>query len=224
MNFNIAIDGPAGAGKSTIAKSLSERLGFLYVDTGALYRAMAYGFIRRGIRADEHVKISQEAGTMKICLSHTEQGQQVYLDEENITAHIRAEEVGRMASIISGIPQVREALFSLQKKIASEHDVVMDGRDIGTHILPKADLKIFLTASVDTRADRRYKELIEKGQLCDREQIKSDIRERDERDMNRDIAPLRQAEDAHMIDSSDMTVDDVVEAIYALVQEKRARV
>lgn len=216
MSYNIAIDGPAGAGKSTIAKKVASELQFLYVDTGAMYRAMACYFIRNGISEDETEKMASQADQAKITLKHTEEGQQVFLDEENITHLLREEAVGRMASVCSAVPQVREALLSLQKDLAAGYDVVMDGRDIGTNILPQADLKIFLTASSQTRARRRFDELSAKGVPCDQEQIEADIIDRDRRDMSREIAPLRQADDAHYIDSSHMTIDEVTETILNL--------
>ncbi len=221
MGFNIAIDGPAGAGKSTIAKGLAGRLGFLYVDTGAMYRAVAYYMLTHGIRADDGEAVGAACGDIDISLRYADGIQKVYLNGEDISGEIRREEVGNMASVVSTYPAVREKLLDLQRGIAAEHDVIMDGRDIGTCILPHAQLKIYLTASVQTRAGRRYKELEEKGEPADPDQIERDIEERDYRDMHRDTAPLRAAEDAVTVDSSDMTVEEVIDAIDRLYEKRR---
>lgn len=216
MGYNIAIDGPAGAGKSTIAKRVAKEMGFVYVDTGAMYRALAVYFLKQGLRADETEKISEACKGAEVTLQYEDGVQQVYLNGENVTSLLREEAVGNMASVSSAIKEVRAQLLELQREMARTKDVVMDGRDIGTNILPHADVKVYLTASVETRAKRRYLELTEKGTTCNLEEIARDIEERDTRDMNRDIAPLRQAEDAVLVDSSDMTIDEVVEAIKAL--------
>lgn len=216
MGYNIAIDGPAGAGKSTIAKRVAKEKGFVYVDTGAMYRALAIYFLKQQLQADETEKIAKACKQADVTLQYEDGVQQVYLNGENVTGMLREEAVGNMASITSAIPEVRAQLLELQRGLASSKDVVMDGRDIGTHILPNADVKVYLTASVQTRAKRRYLELEEKGIPCDMEEIAHDIEARDARDMNREIAPLRQAEDAVLIDSSDMTIDEVVDAIKAL--------
>ena len=213
MPINIAIDGPAGAGKSTVAKALAKEMGYIYVDTGAMYRAMALYFIRQGINRENEKEVEEACGQIEITISYENHSQQVILNGENVSELIRREEVGNMASKVSAVPEVRAHLLNLQKELARTQDVVMDGRDIGTCVLPEADVKIFLTASVETRALRRYKELEEKGVSCDLEEIKKDIKERDERDCTRKIAPLRQAEDAVLIDSSDMTIEEVVKAI-----------
>lgn len=216
MAFNIAIDGPAGAGKSTIAKKTAEALSYIYVDTGAMYRALAVHFLEKGIAAEDTAGIIAAAREAEVSIRYEEGVQQVYLNGENISSRLRTEEVGNMASMTSPIPEVRERLLELQRSLARERDVIMDGRDIGTNILPDADVKVYLTASVETRAKRRYDELTEKGLACDYEEIAKDIRERDERDMNRETAPLRQAEDAVLVDSSDMTIPEVVETIVRL--------
>lgn len=218
MTYNIAIDGPAGAGKSTIAKRVSGELSFIYVDTGAMYRSIALYLLREDISATdvEAVKVALE--DVEIAIQYVNGEQHVLLNGEDVSGQIRTEEVGNMASKSSALPCVRAKLLELQKKLAREHDVVMDGRDIGTNILPDAQLKIYLTASVDTRASRRYKELIEKGTDCDLEAIKKDIEQRDYQDMHRETAPLMQAKDAVYLDSSDMTIDQVVEKIKSLAK------
>ncbi len=216
MGYNVAIDGPAGAGKSTIAKLVAKEKGYIYVDTGAMYRALAVHFLDQGIAAEDTAGIIAAAREAEVSIRYEEGVQQVYLNGENISSRLRTEEVGNMASMTSPIPEVRERLLELQRSLARERDVIMDGRDIGTNILPDADVKVYLTASVETRAKRRYEELTEKGMACDYDEIAKDIRERDERDMNRETAPLRQAEDAVLVDSSDMTIPEVVETIVRL--------
>lgn len=222
MNKNIAIDGPAGAGKSTIAKQLAKSLGLVYVDTGAMYRGLAVYFLREGFSADDEAGISAAVKNAEVTIQYEDGQQQVYLNGENVTAFLRTEETGKMASASSVYSAVRAHLLDLQRGLAAKTPVVMDGRDIGTVILPDAGLKIFLTASVDERARRRILELKEKGEAVDENQIKKDIIERDERDMNRPIAPLKQAEDAIYLDTSDMNIDEVVETIKKLYEEKHA--
>ncbi len=221
MSFQIAIDGPAGAGKSTVAKLLAGKLSFLYVDTGAMYRAIAIDLLNHGIAAEDADGIAAACANLTVSLGYEGGVQRVYLNGEDVTGELRREEVGNMASAASTYPVVREKLLNLQREIAAAHDVIMDGRDIGTCILPDAQLKIYLTASVQTRALRRYKELEEKGEPADLTQIEQDIRERDDRDMNREIAPLRVAGDAVTVDSSDMTIEEVVETICRLYEERR---
>ena len=221
MGFNIAIDGPAGAGKSTIAKGVAKELGFIYVDTGAMYRAMALYFIRNHIDAGDEQEITKACEDIHVSIAYENCEQQILLNKENVNGYIRNEEVGNMASATSVYPAVRAKLLDLQRNLAGTADVIMDGRDIGTCVLPNAPLKIFLTASVETRAQRRYQELKEKGQDCNFEDICKDIKERDERDMNRSIAPLKQAEDAILVDSSDMTIKEVTDTIIAFVNERR---
>ena len=217
MGFNVAIDGPAGAGKSTIAKLVAKEKGFIYVDTGAMYRAIALHLLRKGVTPDEKDRFAAECADADVTIRYVDGVQQVLLNGENVSGLIRTEEVGNMASSSSVDKDVRAILLDLQRNLAKENDVVMDGRDIGTNILPNADVKVYLTASVEERATRRFKELTEKGQECDFEKIKADIKERDERDMNREIAPLKQAEDAVLIDSSDMTIEEVKDAICKLI-------
>lgn len=216
MGYNIAIDGPAGAGKSTIAKQVAKEKGFIYVDTGAMYRGLAIHFLENGIEAEEKEKIAEACKDADVTIRYEDGQQQVYLNGKNITAKLREEAVGNMASKSSAIPEVRAKLLELQRELARKEDVIMDGRDIGTCVLPDADVKVFLTASVETRAKRRYDELVEKGVACDLEEIARDIAERDERDSTREIAPLKQAEDAVLVDSSHMTIEEVVAAIVKL--------
>lgn len=213
MGYNVAIDGPAGAGKSTIAKLVAKEKGYIYVDTGAMYRALAIHFLKRGIAPENTAAVVEACRGADVSIRYEGGVQQVYLNGENVTGMLRTEEVGNMASRTSAIPEVREKLLELQRTLARENDVIMDGRDIGTNILPDADVKIYLTASVETRAKRRYDELKEKGEDCDLEQIAQDIKARDERDMNRETAPLKQAEDAILVDSSYMTIPEVVSEI-----------
>ncbi|MCD7826714.1 MAG: (d)CMP kinase [Clostridiaceae bacterium] len=216
---SIAIDGPAGAGKSTIAKCVAKELGFIYVDTGAMYRSMALYFLRNQIPAGDEEKISEACRDITVSLAYENGEQQVLLNGENVNAFIRTEEVSRMTSDTSKYPKVREKLLSLQRDLAKEKDVIMDGRDIGTCVLPDADLKIYLTASSKERARRRYLEQRERGIACELDQIEKDIIARDEQDMNRAVAPLRQAEDAVLVDASDMTIREVVEKFISLYRE-----
>ena len=221
MGYQIAIDGPAGAGKSTIAKLLAERKGFIYVDTGAMYRGLAWYFLTKGIRPDDEEAVTKACEEVKIDIAYENGKQQIYVNDKNITDHLREEAVGNMASKSSAVPAVRARLLELQRDLARREDVVMDGRDIGTSVLPDADVKIFLTASVDTRAGRRYNELLGKGESCDYAQIAADIEERDRRDTTREISPLCRAEDAELIDSSEMTIEEVVEKIESFCRESR---
>lgn len=216
MGYNVAIDGPAGAGKSTIAKLVAKEKGYVYVDTGAMYRGLAIHFLENGIEAEEKEKIAEACKDADVTIRYEDGQQQVYLNGKNITAKLREEAVGNMASKSSAIPEVRAKLLELQRELARKEDVIMDGRDIGTCVLPDADVKVFLTASVETRAKRRYDELVEKGVARDLEEIARDIAERDERDSTREIAPLKQAEDAVLVDSSHMTIEEVVAAIVKL--------
>ena len=216
MSHNVAIDGPAGAGKSTIAKRIARRLGYIYVDTGAMYRAMAYYLIQNQVDAADQEAIAAACQHADISICYQDGEQVVLLNGENVNAYLRTEAVGNMASVSSVVPEVRKKLVELQQKLARETNVVMDGRDIGTVVLPDADVKVYLTASVETRAKRRFLELQEKGEPADLVKIAADIEDRDYRDMHRDISPLRQAEDATLVDSSDMTIDQVVERILEL--------
>ena len=219
MSFNIAIDGPAGAGKSTIARAAARSLGFLYVDTGAMYRAIALHLLRNHVEADQTERIKELLADMTIRISYSSGEQQIILNDENVTSQLRQEEVGNMASKSSANPKVREKLLQLQRDIARDNDVIMDGRDIGTFVLPNADVKVYLTASVEERAKRRYLELEEKGMDADMSKIEQDIRTRDFQDMNRSIAPLKQAEDAVVIDSSQMSIPEVMDRIVDAFQE-----
>ena len=223
MSFNIAIDGPAGAGKSTIAKRVAKELSFIYVDTGAMYRAIALYLIRSKVSPADQEALKKACENIEITISYQNGEQQVILNGENITGLIRTEEVGNMASTASAHSPVREKLIDLQRNLARNSDVLMDGRDIGTNVLPDAQLKIYLTASSATRARQRYLELQQKGEDCLLDEIERDIIERDQRDMNRDIAPLKQAEDAILLDSSDMGIDQVVERILTLYKERKGR-
>ena len=219
MSFNIAIDGPAGAGKSTSARAAARSLGFLYVDTGAMYRAIALHLLRNHVEADQTERIKELLADMTIRISYSGGEQQIILNDENVTSQLRQEEVGNMASKSSANPKVREKLLQLQRDIARDNDVIMDGRDIGTFVLPNADVKVYLTASVEERAKRRYLELEEKGMDADMSKIEQDIRTRDFQDMNRSIAPLKQAEDAVVIDSSQMSIPEVMDRIVDAFQE-----
>ena len=221
MAFNVAIDGPAGAGKSTIAKSVAAELNFIYVDTGAMYRAIGLYLIRNDIRAEDNEQISARCKEAQVSIQYVDGKQVVLLNGEDVNPYIRTEEVGNMASASSANPAVRAQLLDLQRDLAAKNDVIMDGRDIGTNILPNAQVKIYLTASIEVRAKRRYNELVAKGADCDLKEIEKDIAERDERDMNREIAPLKQAEDAVFLDTSDMNIEEVKNAIIDLIRSKQ---
>ena len=221
MAFNVAIDGPAGAGKSTIAKQLAKKMEFVYVDTGAMYRALAYYFLTQKIDPKDEAAINAAVEHADVTIAYVEGEQQVLLNEENVNAYLRTEEVGNTASITSVYPAVRSKLVALQQKLAQTTDVIMDGRDIGTCVLPNAQVKVYLTASVATRAKRRYDELLAKGETADLGQIAADIEDRDYRDMHRELSPLKQAEDAVLVDSSDLTIEEVVAGIEKLVTERR---
>ncbi len=219
--YSIAIDGPAGAGKSTIAKAIAKDIGFIYVDTGAMYRAIALYFLRKKIDGQDRKRIAEECPNIHVSLSYDTEGrQQVYLNGENVTGYIRSEEVGKMASMTSAVPEVRSTLLDLQRDMAKTSDILMDGRDIGTNVLPDAFLKIYLTASADIRAKRRYDELKVQGISCNIDQIKADIIQRDRQDMERPIAPLCQAEDAILVDSSDMSIPQVIDTIITEFKNK----
>lgn len=221
MGFNVAIDGPAGAGKSTIAKAVSKELGFIYVDTGAMYRAIALYLLRKGIAIDDNEGFEKYCEEAKVSIEYVDGSQVVLLNGENVNGLIRTQEVGNMASASSTNKKVRAQLLELQRDLAENNDVVMDGRDIGTNILPNAQCKIYLTASSRVRAERRYLELKEKGTDCDLDTIEKEIIERDERDMNREIAPLKQAEDAIYLDTSEMNIEEVKNKIMEIVSSKR---
>ena len=218
---SIAIDGPAGAGKSSIAKALSKRLGYIYIDTGAMYRAVALFFVENNVSDSTDSRIESLLDKLEISIKYEDGTQKVILNGEDVTGKLRLEEIGKLASKFSAIGSVREKLVALQRKLAQKENVVMDGRDIGTVVLPNADLKIYLSASSKVRAKRRYLELLEKGHTdLDINEIEDEIIKRDEADMNREISPLKQAEDAYYLDSSDMTLEEVVSKILSMVKEE----
>ena len=219
MGYNVAIDGPAGAGKSTIAKQVAKENGYIYVDTGAMYRGLAIHFLNLGIDPKDTEKIIEACKDVEVTIGYESGIQQIYVNGENVTAKLRTEEVGNMASMTSAIPEVRGKLLELQRTLAREKDVIMDGRDIGTVVLPNANVKIYLTASSAVRAKRRYDELTAKGVDCDIKEIEQDIIERDYRDMHRETSPLKQAEDAVLLDSSDLDIDGVVAAMKKIIKE-----
>lgn len=219
---SIAIDGPAGAGKSSIAKALSKRLGYIYIDTGAMYRAVALFFLENNVSDGTDSRIESLLDKLEISIKYEDGAQKVILNGEDVTGKLRLEEIGKLASKFSAIGSVREKLVALQRKLAQKENVVMDGRDIGTVVLPNADLKIYLSASSKVRAKRRYLELLEKGQTdLDINDIEDEIIKRDEADMNREISPLKQADDAYYLDSSDMTLEEVVSKILSMVKEEK---
>ena len=216
MRINIAVDGPAGAGKSTIAKLVAKKRNLIYVDTGAMYRAMALLMIRNGVDLSDTERIISLAETADISIAYEKGEQVVLLNGENVNAFLRTEAVWNAASAVSAIGAVRKKLVQLQQQLAAKSDCIMDGRDIGTCVLPDASCKIYLTASSAVRAKRRFDELTAKGEECDYDKILADIEARDYRDMHREISPLKQAPDAILVDSSDMTVEDVVDRIIEL--------
>lgn len=222
--YNIAIDGPAGAGKSSIAKALSKKLGFVYIDTGAMYRAVALFFLENGIKDSSDNEIDKLLDKLDINIKYTDGEQRVFLNNVDVSDKLRQEEIGKLASRFSALKSVREKLVALQRKLAKKENVIMDGRDIGTVVLPNADLKIYLSAGSKVRAKRRYLELIEKGfdrAALDEKAIENEIIKRDEADMNREISPLKKAEDAYCLDTSDMTFDEVVSKILDMVEKER---
>ena len=221
MSFNVAIDGPAGAGKSTIAKAVAKKLNYIYVDTGAMYRAMALYMLREQVDPGQPDKVSEKCEQADITIAYENGQQVVYLNGENVNPYLRTEEVGNMASAISTFPRVRANLLELQKSLAAKSDCIMDGRDIGTCVLPNAQVKVYLTASSLVRAKRRYDELTAKGEVCDLAKIQADIEERDYRDMHREHSPLCQAEDAVLVDSSDMSIDEVIDTILGLCEKRQ---
>ncbi len=221
MGFNIAVDGPAGAGKSTIAKLVAKRMNLIYVDTGAMYRAMALHMIKQGVDINDDAAVIAECVNADITIKYEDGVQVVYLNGENVNVFLRTEEVGNAASKTSVLPPLRARLLELQQNLAKNSDCIMDGRDIGTCVLPNADVKVYLTASSEVRAKRRFDELTAKGEICDIDKIKADIEERDYRDMNRETAPLKRAEDAVLVDSSYMTIDEVVAEIIKISERNR---
>ncbi len=220
--FKIAIDGPAGAGKSTIAKAAAAKMHLVYIDTGAMFRAIGLGCIREGLNPNSDIeKIIKILPSMNIDISHGQNGQEIFLNGENVSDEIRMPQVSVAASDVSKIPEVRQKLLVLQRGIAGKTDVIMDGRDIGTVVLPDAELKIFLTASVEERAMRRYKELVEKGIDCDFDDVKADMEYRDKNDSQREIAPLKPAEDSIIVDTTGKTLQESVDMILKLINERR---
>lgn len=217
--INVAIDGPAGAGKSTIAKAAAKELGFIYVDTGALYRAVAYNAVKTGAIDDEQ-KIINMLDSTKVELKYVNGVQAVYLNGEDVSAFIRTPEISMGASKVSAIPQVRAFLLNLQREIASKNNVIMDGRDIATVVLPNADVKIFLFASPECRAERRYKELIEKGESVSFDDVLKDVNQRDYQDSHREIAPLKPSDDSIMADTSELTLQESINLIVNTIKEK----
>ncbi len=220
--FKIAIDGPAGAGKSTIAKMVARELGIVYVDTGAMYRAIGLAALRKGIDpGKEAIKVEKLLPEIVVDIAYREMGQTVYLDGEDVSVEIRLPEVSVAASDASKIPAVRAKLLELQRGLAEKTDVIMDGRDIGTVVLPDAELKIFLTASVEERAMRRFKELIEKGVECEFDDVKADMAYRDKNDSEREIAPLKPADDAVYVDTTGNDLEESVNIIMDIINERR---
>lgn len=213
MTYKVAIDGPAGAGKSTIARAVAKRLNLIYVDTGMMYRALALHVLRQEINLQDSEKIAEACERADVTIRYEDGEQAVILNGENVSALLRTEEVGSTASVISPIPGVRRKLVDLQRKLAAESDCIMDGRDIGTCVLPDAQKKIYLTADSRVRAKRRCDELTAKGVACDPEKVREDIEERDYRDMHREVSPLKQAEDAVLVDTSDLTIEEVTDRI-----------
>lgn len=217
--FNVAIDGPAGAGKSTIAKVAAKELGFIYVDTGALYRAIAYNAVTKGV-IDDTQKIIDMLTDTNVELKYVDGVQAVYLNGDDVSAYIRTPEISMGASKVSAIPQVREFLLNLQRDIAQKNNVIMDGRDIATVVLPNADVKIFLFASPECRAQRRYKELMEKGEDVTLEDVLADVNQRDYQDSHREIAPLKPSEDSVMADTSKLNLEESIQLIIDIIKER----
>lgn len=217
--FNVAIDGPAGAGKSTIAKAAAKELGFIYVDTGALYRAIAYNAVTKGV-IDDTQKIIDMLTDTNVELKYVDGVQAVYLNGDDVSAYIRTPEISMGASKVSAIPQVREFLLNLQRDIAQKNNVIMDGRDIATVVLPNSDVKIFLFASPECRAQRRYKELMEKGEDVTLEDVLADVNQRDYQDSHREIAPLKPSEDSVMADTSKLNLEESIQLIINIIKER----
>ena len=220
MNKEIAIDGPAGAGKSTIAKRVAEKLGLIYVDTGAMFRAIALYMTGKCVKSNETYKVKEELNNIRLDIVYENGEQQIILNDENVSRLIRNPEISKAASSFAQVPEVRERLLILQRELADKRPVVIDGRDRSTKVLPSASVKIFLTADVKVRAERRYKELTEKGEKVNLEDIMSDIKSRDEQDMNRKVSPLVQAGDAVLVDTSSLSIDEVVDAIIKIACDK----
>ncbi|TDX53309.1 (d)CMP kinase [Orenia marismortui] len=215
----IAIDGPAGAGKSTVARIIADKLGYVYIDTGAMYRALTLKALNNNIALESEKELSKLAHNTDIRLAKQGENNIVLLDNKNVTTEIRSNQVSNNVSLVAKVAQVREEMVSLQRQMAKSGKVVMDGRDIGTVVLPNADVKIFLTASVEERSERRYQELISKGEEVDLEQIKTEIIRRDEIDQNREVSPLVEAEDAIRVDTTKLDINQVVQNIISICQE-----
>lgn len=220
MGINIAIDGPSGAGKSTLARKLASKLGFIYVDTGALYRTVGLYIYRKEIDPKDNETVASVLPEIEVSIAFINGEQHVYLNGEDVSADIRLHEVSQYASLTSAIPEVRRFLFDTQRKLAAENNVIMDGRDIGTVVLPDAEVKIFLTARPEVRAERRYKELLERGQEVDFEQVLADVVRRDDQDMNRPIAPLKPAKDGVILDTSECSFDESLDLLFKTAKEK----
>ena len=221
MRLNIAIDGPVGAGKSTVADAVAERLGILHLDTGAMYRALGLTALRRGIDTQDERAVVELCLGLDISVRHEADGQHTFVEGEDVTGLIRTPEVSMAASTVSRYAEVRRAMVKVQQKLAAETDMLLDGRDICTTVLPNATAKIYLTAVAEERARRRWLELKEKGVPEPYEEVLQAVRDRDNQDMNRQVEPLRQAEDAVLVDSSELTFDQVVDTILDIVEEKR---
>ena len=223
MGFNVAVDGPAGAGKSTVAKAAAKAAELVYVDTGAMYRAIGLYLLEKGADIRDEEAVKKLLPEISVSIVYEEGVQKVLLNGNDVSGRIRTQEVGEAASVTSAYGAVREKLLHLQRELAASSDVIMDGRDIGTNILPDADLKVYLTAAVSVRAKRRYTELVEKGEEADLSEIEKEIEERDERDMHRGIAPLKKAPEAVLLDTSDMNIDQAVKALLVLIFERRIK-
>lgn len=219
--INIAIDGPAGAGKSTIAKAVAKRLGIIYLDTGAMYRSVAYYVLKHGVSVSDEKSVQGILGGLEMDIRYEDGAQQIYVCGENVTPYLREPHMSKAASDVSALPAVRYKMVELQREFAASHDVVLDGRDIGTFVLPEANCKFYMTASPEERAERRHKELAEKGSACTFKEVLDDINKRDYNDSHRAVAPLRQADDAVYIDTTDMTPEEVTELVVRTVSEKR---
>jgi len=222
MPLNLAMDGPVGAGKSTIAAAVAQRLGILHLDTGAMYRAVGLTALRRGVDLSDERAVSELCGQLRMDVSHESDGQHTLVDGEDVTAHLRTQEVSMVASTVAKYAGVRRAMVAIQQRLAAEKPMLLDGRDIGTRVLPNATVKIFLTASAEERARRRYEELRRKGAADTYEQVLVDLRRRDDQDTHRAVDPLRAAEDAVIVDTTELTFDQVVEEILRIVKEKTA--
>lgn len=220
MPYSIAIDGPAGAGKSTIAKAVARELGYVYIDTGAMYRAVGLFCLDQAIALTDEARVSEAVRDIDITIAYDEEGaQQVFLNGANVSTRIRTQQVGDAASTVSQYPAVREKMVKLQQSLAEHTSVVMDGRDIASKVLPNADTKIYLTASVEERARRRANELREKGELCDIAEVEAEIRARDDRDMHRQHSPLIQVPEAVLVDSSTLTIDETIDSILEICMQ-----